>query len=51
MKYAAAIDHATELGLYIQRKGEESCRHCEIELSVDETSQPTKLLEHYVIAD
>ncbi|MEM9913996.1 MAG: tagaturonate epimerase family protein [Planctomycetota bacterium] len=51
VKYAAAIDHAIKLGLHIQRAAEQMGRKCEIELSVDETSQPTKLLEHYVIAD
>jgi hypothetical protein len=51
VKYAAAVDHAVELGRYIQRSAEQAGRACEIELSVDETEQPTTLLEHFVIAD
>ncbi len=51
VKYGAAIQKALELGHYIRIRNEELGNEYEIELSVDETDQPTTLAEHYVIAD
>ncbi len=51
VKYGLAINHALELAAYIQQVQESAGRHHEIELSVDETEQPTTLAEHYIIAD
>ena len=49
VKYGPALNHATELAKVIRtcNKGHDY----EIELSVDETDQPTTLAEHYIIAD
>lgn len=49
VKYGRAIRAAIELGDYIGRVM--AGREYEIELSVDETPQPTTLAEHYIIAD
>ncbi len=51
VKYGRAIAHALELGDYINRVQRAAFREHEIELSVDETDQPTTLAEHYIIAD
>ena len=64
VKYGRAINQAVALADYIrewfasrpdQGSGGHSSRsqkdHYEIELSVDETDQPTTLAEHYIIAD
>lgn len=51
VKYGAAINHATALADYIKQVQESAGRDYEIELSVDETEQPTTLAEHYIIAD
>ena len=51
VKYGKAIARALELGAYIKRVNEASGSEYEIELSVDETDQPTTLAEHYIIAD
>lgn len=51
VKYGAAINHAMALADYIKRVQESAGRDYEIELSVDETDQPTTLAEHYIIAD
>lgn len=51
VKYGAAITHALELADYIKRVTSELNQPHEIELSVDETDQPTTLAEHYIIAD
>ncbi len=51
VKYGRAIAHALELGDYIDRVQRSAFREHEIELSVDETDQPTTLAEHYIIAD
>ncbi|MFN3190304.1 MAG: tagaturonate epimerase family protein [Aureliella sp.] len=51
VKYGAAIAKALELGQYIKDVNERAGRDYEIELSVDETDQPTTLAEHYIIAD
>ncbi|MCA9133503.1 MAG: hypothetical protein KDA45_10130 [Planctomycetales bacterium] len=51
VKYGAAIQAALSLGAYIQQVHEKLGRDYEIELSVDETEQPTTLAEHYIIAE
>ncbi len=51
VKYGLAIAHALELGSYIAEVQQTAGRDYEIELSVDETDQPTTLAEHYIIAD
>ena len=51
VKYGKAIAHAIELGRYIQQAAEKRHQPFEIELSVDETEQPTTIAEHYIIAD
>ena len=51
VKYGKAIAHALNLGDYIRRAAEQRGQDYEIELSVDETPQPTTLAEHYIIAD
>ncbi len=50
VKYGAAIQSALELGSYIADVQSAAGRDYEIELSVDETDQPTTLAEHYIIA-
>ncbi|MBI84002.1 MAG: hypothetical protein CMJ81_12450 [Planctomycetaceae bacterium] len=51
VKYGAAIHRTQQLGDHILRVNETIGRDYEIELSVDETDQPTTLAEHYIIAD
>jgi hypothetical protein len=51
VKYGRAIAHAIELAAYIRRTADDAGRPCEIEISVDETDQPTTLHEHFIIAD
>lgn len=51
VKYGRALNEAIVLGEYIKRVNEQAGRDFEIELSVDETRQPTTLAEHYIIAD
>ena len=51
VKYGKAIRHAIQLGRDIQEVNESLGQDFEIELSVDETEQPTTLAEHYIIAD
>ena len=51
VKYGKAILAAIDLGRYIARATRERGLPCEIELSVDETEQPTTPAEHYIIAD
>jgi hypothetical protein len=51
VKYGAAIEHAIALGRYIHEVNEAADRAVELELSIDETPQPTTLAEHYIIAD
>lgn len=51
VKYGAAIQHALALGEYIKQVHDKKNADYEIELSVDETDQPTTLAEHYIIAD
>jgi hypothetical protein len=51
VKYGRAIALAIDLGKYIATATAKLGRKHEIELSVDETPQPTTLAEHYIIAD
>ena len=51
VKYGMAIRHALNLAAYIAQAAEKRGQDHEIELSVDETPQPTTLAEHYIIAD
>jgi hypothetical protein len=50
VKYGRAIEHAIELAQYIRAVNEKVNRPFEIELSIDETRQPTSLAEHSIIA-
>ncbi len=51
VKYGKAIDHAVSLAAYIKQAAEQRQQLHEIEISVDETDQPTTLHEHFIIAD
>jgi hypothetical protein len=51
VKYGPAIERALGMGRHIQEVHDANGRDYEIELSVDETDQPTTLAEHYIIAD
>ena len=51
VKYGRAIKETLELASYIHRVMSDAGKEYEIELSVDETPQPTTLAEHYLIAD
>jgi hypothetical protein len=51
VKYGRAINQALLLADHIKKVHGWVSRDYEIELSVDETEQPTTLAEHYIIAD
>ena len=51
VKYGRAVNHAVSLSDHIRTIQSAAGRDHEIELSVDETDQPTTLAEHYIIAD
>ena len=51
VKYGRALNRGIELADHIRTVNENAKRDYEIELSVDETDQPTTLAEHYIIAD
>jgi hypothetical protein len=51
VKYGKAIEHAVSLAKYIEQVNTKAGKPFEIELSVDETPQPTTSAEHYIIAD
>ena len=51
VKYGRAIQHTIDLAAYIKGVMEAKGEDHEIELSVDETPQPTTLAEHYIIAE
>ncbi len=51
VKYGPAINHAIALADHIRAVHDAAGRDHEIELSVDETDQPTTLAEHFIIAD
>ncbi len=46
LKYGKAVSHSIELGQYIVSVGQQNSRDVEIELSIDETDQPTTAIEH-----
>jgi hypothetical protein len=50
VKYGLAMNHALMLAGHIDKVHKKANRDYEIELSVDETDQPTSLAEHYIIA-
>jgi len=51
VKYGRAISHAAKLAEHIDAVMAKRGRRYEIEMSVDETPQPTSLAEHYIIAE
>ncbi len=51
VKYGKAIEAAIDLAKHIDLVHKRLGRDYEIELSVDETEQPTTLAEHYIIAE
>ncbi len=51
VKYGSAIQRTLSMGDYIKSVHDAKGLDYEIELSVDETDQPTTLAEHYIIAD
>lgn len=51
IKYGRAINRAVNLGKHIEAVNKKLGRDYEIELSVDETPQPTTLAEHFIIAE
>ena len=50
VKYGRALEHAISLAQYIRQVNEAAGRPFELELSIDETPQPTSLAEHFLIA-
>jgi tagaturonate epimerase len=50
VKYGKAVNHAVALARHIDQVMRKADRPYEIELSVDETAQPTTLAEHYIVA-
>jgi hypothetical protein len=51
VKYGRAINHAIKLAGYIKAAAAKRGQDYEIEISVDETPQPTTIAEHFIIAD
>jgi hypothetical protein len=51
VKYGRAINRAVKLAEHIDKVHKASGKKYEIELSVDETPQPTTLAEHWIIAE
>lgn len=51
VKYGRAIEKAIDLARHIRAVSAAAGRPFELELSIDETRQPTSLAEHYIIAD
>jgi hypothetical protein len=51
VKYGNAVNHAIALAGHIDSVMTKTGKAYEIELSVDETPQPTTLAEHYMVAD
>jgi hypothetical protein len=51
VKYGRAIDHAIKLAEHIESVMTKREQAYEIELSVDETEQPTTAAEHFIIAE
>ena len=51
VKYGAAIKLALKLGTHVRRLQDTKQASFELELSVDETEEPTTIAEHYIIVD
>ncbi|MEM1099141.1 MAG: tagaturonate epimerase family protein [Planctomycetota bacterium] len=51
VKYGKAIEHARTLAAHIRQTAAKLNQPYEIEVSVDETDQPTTLAEHYIVAE
>jgi hypothetical protein len=51
VKYGRAVRHACELGAHIARTAAAHGREFRVELSVDETDEPTSLVEHFLVAE
>ncbi len=51
VKYGTALEFAIGLAAHIAKVQKSAGRDFEIELSIDETPQPTTLAEHWIIAD
>jgi hypothetical protein len=51
VKYGRALNRGIKLAEHIRQVNEAAKRDYEIELSVDETDQPTTLAEHFIVAD
>jgi len=51
VKYGRAVNKAIQLAQHIHEVNQRAGTEYEIELSVDETEQPTTLAEHYMIAE
>lgn len=51
VKYGRAINRTIELARIIESEAQKRNQAWEIEISVDETDQPTSLAEHYIFAD
>ncbi|WP_437194023.1 tagaturonate epimerase family protein [Planctomicrobium sp. SH527] len=51
VKYGLAINRTIELARTIESEARQRNQQWEIEISVDETDQPTSLAEHYIFAD
>jgi hypothetical protein len=51
VKYGRAVEHTIALAKHIRQVNEAADRQVELELSIDETRQPTSLAEHFIIAD
>lgn len=51
VKYGRALRAGLDLAAYIQAVHDTNGKACEIELSIDETEQPTTLAEHLIIAE
>lgn len=51
VKYARAIQRTIELAKFVEREGTTRGMAYELELSIDETEEPTTAEEHYLIAD
>jgi len=51
VKYGLAIQQTVDMAHVIRQEAKDRGQPWEIEVSVDETEQPTSLAEHYIIAD
>jgi tagaturonate epimerase len=51
VKYGRALNNALAIAVHVREVHDGLGRDHEIELSVDETDQPTTLAEHYIVAD